>query len=274
MRTIILVHGFWHGSWCWSLLTAQLAAHGVPSVAVDLAGHGLSSRSPKARWARPFDAEAFASESSPLSGVTTASAASTLIEQIRLIGDGEPCVVVAHSMGGVVATQAAELAPELFAHLVYVSAYAPITGSVIDYAALPEAAGSGVTDLLVGDPAAVGALRYDTGNPSLLNDFRELFYGDVEVATAAAAVSLLSSDAPLLPSLDQVRVTASRGGSVPHTYVICTQDRAIPEPLQRRFVKDIDEVSTSATNVVALQTSHSPFLSNPAALADAILSAW
>jgi len=62
--TVVLVHGFWHGSWCWSLLTEQLAARGIPSVAVDLDGHGLKSRSPASRWGRPFDPAAFAAESS------------------------------------------------------------------------------------------------------------------------------------------------------------------------------------------------------------------
>jgi hypothetical protein len=38
------------------------------------------------------------------------------------------CRPVAHSMSGVVAAAAAELAPELFAHLVYVTAFAPVVG--------------------------------------------------------------------------------------------------------------------------------------------------
>ncbi|MFG2793767.1 alpha/beta fold hydrolase [Streptomyces sp. NPDC048419] len=43
---VVLVHGFWHGSWCWSLVSEQLASRGVASVAVDLDGHGLKSRAP------------------------------------------------------------------------------------------------------------------------------------------------------------------------------------------------------------------------------------
>ena len=55
---IVLVHGYWHGSWCWTAVTEELAARGLASVAVDLAGHGLDARSPAARWSRPFDAAA------------------------------------------------------------------------------------------------------------------------------------------------------------------------------------------------------------------------
>ncbi|AJC53177.1 alpha/beta fold hydrolase [Streptomyces sp. 769] len=40
MRKVVLVHGFWHGSWCWSRVVEQLAARGVTSVALDLEGHG------------------------------------------------------------------------------------------------------------------------------------------------------------------------------------------------------------------------------------------
>ena len=128
MRKVILVHGFWHGSWCWSLVSEQLAGRGIQSVAVDMDGHGLKNRSPLSRWGRPFGPAAFAVEPSPVVGVTVSSAAETLVGQLKVVGGGEACVVVAHSMGGTVATAAAELAPELFAHLVYVVAFAPVSG--------------------------------------------------------------------------------------------------------------------------------------------------
>ena len=62
-------------------------------------------------------------------------------------------------------------------------------------------------------------------------------------------------------------------GTVPHTYVVCTGDRAVPPALQRRFVDEIDAVSARATTVVELGTSHSPFLSAPDDLAAAIAAA-
>jgi pimeloyl-ACP methyl ester carboxylesterase len=57
---------------------------------------------------------------------------------------------------------------------------------------------------------------------------------------------------------------------VAHKYVVCTQDRVVPEALQRRFVREIDAVSAKPTRVVELRASHSPFLSRPAELADVI----
>ncbi|XKK61405.1 hypothetical protein HFP71_38540 [Streptomyces sp. ARC32] len=68
-------------------------------------------------------------------------------------------------------------------------------------------------------------------------------------------------------------VTGHRFGSIPHAYVVCTLDHAIPPAMQRRFVKEIDAVSVSPTTVTELEASHAPFLSRPEALAGAIAAA-
>ncbi|MFD7834728.1 alpha/beta hydrolase [Streptomyces sp. NPDC059761] len=270
MSAVVLVHGFCHGSWCWSRVAEHLAARGVASVAVDLDGHGLKARPLASRWHRPFDPAAFAAEPSGTSAITASSAAATLVQQIRGIGGGEPCVVVAHSMGGVVATAAAELEPSLFDHLVYVSAFAPVHGAAAEYSAGPENQGETYSSLLAADPLAVGAARFDTGNRSLHTAIRETFYGDVDEATADAAISLLTPDGPIGIPAEAFAVTADRFGTIPHSYVVCTKDNAIPVALQRRFVSEIDAVSTTPTKVTELDSSHSPFLSQPAALATII----
>jgi pimeloyl-ACP methyl ester carboxylesterase len=270
---VVLVHGSWHGSWCWSLVTEHLAGLGVPAVAVDLDGHGLKGPSPAARWRRPFDPAAYATEPSPVAGVTVSSVAATLIGQLRRIGNGRPCVLVAHSMGGAVATAVAEQAPELVSELVYLSAYAPVSGRPVSYYfGLPEA-GHSVIDLLVADPTVVGAFRLDTGDPERQRAIQEVFYHDVDPATATAATALLTPDGPAAIAGETVTVTAERYGTIPHTYVMCLQDRAFPVALQRRFVSEIDAVSAEPTTVRELDTSHSPFLSQPAELAEAIAAA-
>ncbi len=272
---VVLVHGFWHGSWCWSPVVEELARWSVPALAVDLDGHGLKNRSPLARWGRPFDAAAYAVEPSRISAITATSAAATLVGQLRRIGGGRPCVLVAHSMGGVVATLAAEQAPELVAELVYVTSFAPVSGMpAAGYLASPENAGERVNGLFAADPAAVGALRMDLDDGTRRREVREVFYHDVDEVTADAAISLLGPDAPLGIPGESFGVSASRYGRVPHTYVVCTEDRVIPPALQRRFVTEIDAVSARPTTVVELATSHSPFLSAPDALAEVIESVY
>jgi pimeloyl-ACP methyl ester carboxylesterase len=274
MRTVVLVHGLWHGSWCWSRITEQLAGRGIPSVAVDLDGHGLKSQPPVSWWNRPFDPAAFAAEPSGAADVTASSAARTLVRQIQVIGGGEPCVVVAHSAGGAVATAAAELEPSLFARLVYVAAYAPVAGMPIaGYMTTSENEGSMVPLLLAADPAATGALRIDPGDRGRHATIRETFYGDVDEATATAAINLLTPDGPVGLTTEAFTVTGDRYGAVPHTYVTCTKDNAIPAALQRRFIDEVNAVSSTPTAVAEIDSSHSPFLSQPTVLADVIAEA-
>jgi pimeloyl-ACP methyl ester carboxylesterase len=268
---VVLVHGYWHGSWCWSLVCENLAARGIRSVAVDLEGHGLRGRSPGSRWSRPFDPGSYAVERSPVASVTAATAAHGLTEQVRRIGGGRPVVVVAHSMGGVVATAAAEQAPDLVAAVVYIAAFAPVRGiPAAGYFDRPENAGSMISAGLVADPAAVGAFRYDTASPASREQIRQTFYNDVEPDLADAATALITPDAPAGIAGQAVTVTPERFGAVAHTYVVCTRDNAVRPALQCLTVTEIDAVSTHATTVVELDASHSPFLSTPEQLGDII----
>lgn len=119
---ILLVPGFWLGSWCWTEVALALAARGRRAVAVDLAGHGLRARRPAAATARPFDAAALANEPSPVAGVTLDDAAELLSDQIRRTGRGGPVTVVAHSLAGPVLTRVAQDTPHLIARAVYLAA--------------------------------------------------------------------------------------------------------------------------------------------------------
>jgi pimeloyl-ACP methyl ester carboxylesterase len=38
--TFILVHGGWHGAWCWNKVLPLLKEKGVNAIAIDLPGHG------------------------------------------------------------------------------------------------------------------------------------------------------------------------------------------------------------------------------------------
>lgn len=274
MRNVVLLHGAWHGAWCWNPITPRLAARGIPAVAVDMDGHGLLARSPESRWSEPFDPAAFATEPSPLSTVTASSAGAALVEQIRAIGGGDPCLVVAHSMGGAVATAAAQQAPELFGHLMYVTAFSPVSGlPAAAYIGTPENAGEQVAPLLAADPALVGALRL-AGVRANHAALREAFYNGIEPARADAAIGLLTPDFPMGVPGETIEITRDRYGTVPHSYVVCLRDNAVRPGLQRRLITEIDAVSAVPTKVFELDSSHSPFLSHPEELAGAIASVW
>ena len=122
---ILFLHGSWHGSWRWAEVLARVTGAGARALAVDMAGHGLRARRPAAPARRPFDVGRPATEPSPVADVDLDQASELLISQIEQLGAGDPVVVVAHSAGGAVLTRAAQLAPRLWAHAVYLTAFMP-----------------------------------------------------------------------------------------------------------------------------------------------------
>lgn len=271
---LILLHGYWHGSWCFAPLTSALAARGRAAVAVDMAGHGLKATWPPVQFARPFDDIAYASQVSPMASVTLEQAGEELLADVRRIGGGDRTTVVAHSMGGAVLTYAAQQAPDLFERLVYLTAFMPVVGlPAAAYIQSPENHGELVGPSLRADPAAVACLRFDTGSPdpTYQQQLREAFYNDVAQDVANAAIHLLCPDAPIGIAAGVVECTADGWGSIPRTYIVCTMDNAIKEPLQRRFIGEADNAFPAhRTEVVELTSSHSPFLSMPSVLADVL----
>ena len=137
MARFVLVHGGFSGAWIWLPLIDSLKAAGHLVEAFDLPGMGDDRTS--------------------RSGVSLDSYASRVCEVLAAVS--EPACVVGHSVGGIVATQAAARCPERVAALVYVAAFLPKDGqSLVDLLKLPEGAGEQVLSNVVVDgepPVAV-----------------------------------------------------------------------------------------------------------------------
>jgi pimeloyl-ACP methyl ester carboxylesterase len=87
---------------------------------------------------------------------------------------------------------------------------------------------------------------------------REIFYGDVDPLVADAAIARLGHQS--LAAVSQPLTLAS-WHKIPSTYVICERDAAIPPAAQEGMAR-------RAHRVERLDTSHSPFLSQPSQVAD------
>jgi len=271
---ILLLHGFWHGAWCWTPVLTHLAAVARVAVAVDMAGHGLNAQRPDSLYRRPFDPQALATQPSPVAGVGLDQAADLLLSQIGQVGRGEPVTVVAHSMGGTVLTRVAQQAPDLVAHAVYLAAFMPASDLPAGaYSLVSEYAGDLLSGCVRSDPLAAGAARLDTTSPDreYRGRLRAALYGDVDEATAEAAIALLSPDAPSLVAIGATTLTADGWGRVPRTYVVCSRDRALPPAVQQKFIQEADAAfPDNPTSVVTIDASHSPLLSMPHVVADII----
>src|SRR5260370_37847835 len=120
--------------------------------------------------------------------------------------------------------------------------------------------------LFVGDPAAIGATRInvrstDEAYRSLL---KASFYADVSESEFAHAASQLHYDESNAGALALSEITPGRFGTVPRHYIRCTQDRAIPLPGQDHMIATVDGAIGGKKNIHTLESSHSPFLLQPA----------
>jgi pimeloyl-ACP methyl ester carboxylesterase len=268
-RTYLLVHGAWHNALHWTRVTEALSTKGHQVVAIDLPGHGLNARFPASYLSG--DPARFAEERSPQADLTLDDCAQAVVTALeKLQGEPKP-VLVGHSAGGTVITRAAEKAPHLIGRLVYLSAYVPLRlQSASGYGALPEARSPHGAGLFVGDPAKLGAVRINPrGDAKYREALRAGYYQDVDEAAFLPFALTLTPDLPLSLWTSKVGATKERWGRVPRSYIRCARDRALTPALQDLMIREADAFTPgNAFTVETLESSHSPFASQPQKLAD------
>jgi pimeloyl-ACP methyl ester carboxylesterase len=234
MARFVLVHGAFVGAWAWQPLIEALEAAGHAAEALDLPGSG--------------------DDHTPVAEVTLGACAERVCSV--LAQKEEPAVLVGNSMGGIIITQAADRCARRIESLVYVAAFLPRNGqSLLDLTRLPEGKDDQVQANIVveGDPA-VATMPDAASRPALYGSCSE------EVANWAIARQRPQPVAPYATP-----VSLRRGGfdRIERRYVLCTRDRAIPPPLQRLMLKQ-----GSCSDVLELDTDHSPHLSTTTELAE------
>lgn len=234
MATFVLVHGAWHGAWCWQQVADVLEGDGHRVLAPDLPGHG--------------------GHGAPIAEMTLSSYAQAVATAIE--SADEPVVLVGHSMGGMVVTQAAEHVPDRIARLAYLTAFLPQSGqSIGDLMAAAPDADRLPRDALVTDERAGTCVLAEAAR-------RDLLYNacDDEDAARAAARLVPESLAALGAA---VSLSAGGAGRVPRAYIECLRDRTITIAVQRRM-----QALLPCDPVLQIDSDHSPFLSRPLALAE------
>jgi pimeloyl-ACP methyl ester carboxylesterase len=237
----VLVHGAWHGAWCYGPLVNELAVLGYSAVAVDLPGHGLAARVPASWRARPFDAKAFLSERSAVAALTLEDYANRVVSVVDRLHDAghQQIVLMGHSLGGVTVTRVAELRAAKLHRLVYLTAFMLAHGErALDAVVSPEGATAKIRPLVLADPAVVGASRIDPSapDPAYQAQIRAAFFGDLDEDAARAAAQFLVPDESAVIGLTPTVKTAGRWGAVTRHYIKCLQDQALPLALQLRFI--------------------------------------
>ncbi|MBV9337955.1 MAG: alpha/beta hydrolase [Solirubrobacterales bacterium] len=227
--TIVLVHGAWADASSWNGEIARLEADGYT---VDAPANPLRSLS--------GDAAYIASYLKTING---------------------PIVLVGHSYGGAVITDAATGNPNVKA-LVYIDGFAPDQGeSVLSLAA--KYPGSEL-------PTSITTVPYTDGTTSGLDvyinpaDFRGAFAADVP-AWKAALMSATQRPVTYAALSETSGVPAWR--SIPSWYLVGLQDKAIP-PATEEFM-----AARMHAHTLAIDSSHASLVSHPQAVTALILAA-
>jgi pimeloyl-ACP methyl ester carboxylesterase len=231
MTTFVLVHGSWHGRWCWHRVVPELEALGHQVLAPDLPGHG--------------------DDATPVAKLTLAAYAKCIASVVRSVA--EPVVLVGHSFGGIVISQAAEIVPERISRLVYLTAFLPANGQSLSRLATADSNNPVATSSVISADQQLISLD--------LSRVRELLYADCPDSDVLLARQRLCAE-PIAPFVTPVLITAARAGSIPRSYIECLNDIAIPLWFQRQM-----QAGMPCDPVWALPTGHSPFFAAPAGLA-------
>ena len=198
---MVLVHGAWHGAWCWDLVVAALAQRDIAARAVELPFRSFED-----------DVE-------------------TTRTVIRAVGDS--VILVGHSLGGGVVC-AASTEPAV-RYLGFVSAVALDAGETLTERlqrhGVRAAYHRGATPEL-----AAGIRRMPDGSvgfdPSAAGN---IFYNDCTADAVSDAVSRLRPT-----SFSSMTGTPTSGHRhVPSSFVFCTEDHAIPMEVQRAFAASL-----------------------------------
>lgn len=237
MSTFVLVHGAWHGAWCWERVVPLLEAHGHSVIAPDLPGMG--------------------NDRTPLGAVTLEVWARFVAAIVRQ--QAEPVILVGHSRGGIVVSQAAEYVPDRIRTLVYLAAFlVPGGRTLLDTMRRIPPRPESKESLVFAPDQTTSTIAPDA--------VRRVFYNTTPDEWVARAAEL-SGPEPMVSFTTPLQVTDERYGLVDRVYIECTEDRAIAPPLQRLMVAEMP-----CREVIPMDTDHSPFYSAPDLLAAHLLA--
>jgi pimeloyl-ACP methyl ester carboxylesterase len=198
VTTFALVHGAWHGAWCWERLVAPLRARGHDAVAVDL----------------PCD--------DPAAGLDAYAA--VIVD--ALDDAGENVVLVTHSLAGLVVPSVAHRRPLRAA--VYLAAFIPLAGVSMN----EQFAAAGEPILLF-----KGGRENDDQGRSRWTDVRaaaDVLYPDLAPADVQWAFARLRPQA----ATSQREPSPELPASLSTLSLVCTRDQVMNPDWSRRVTRE------------------------------------
>jgi len=236
MATFVLVHGAWHGGWCWQKVIPFLEAAGHEVYAPTLTG--LAER---------------ASELSPEVGLDTHIQDIVGELQEKNLHD---IVLVGHSYGAIVITGVVDQVPERIAHLVYLDTFVPRDGeSMADVS-----------------PVVIGLLRKQAQSHG--DGYKVASRGTYGVTTEPDRSWVLKSVTPQpLKTFEQPLHLKNPAivEAVPRTHIDCTGSGFFFSFMRRLLARRALPPTEAGWRLRQLPTGHCAMITMPRELADVLL---
>lgn len=235
-NTYVLVHGAWQAPYVWDAVKADLESRGNQVIVVELPGHGT--------------------DQTPAHQLSLDVYRDKVIDAI-LKTPGR-VILTGHSMGGMVITAVAEKVPGKISKLVYIGAFLPANGQAL-------------VDLAFSDPdSKLGPSLIESADRLTLDvnadRLTDLFIHDGNAAAQKQVTDNYRAE-PALPFTNKVTLTGENFGGVDKVYIKTLQDIVISPGLQDRMI-----AAAGIKTVYSINTSHSPFLSQPKEVGNLLLA--
>ena len=190
-ETFVLVHGAWHGAWCWAAVINQLEMLGDRAYAVDLPSHGMN-RADRAT-------------------VTLASYVDSVAEFIER-HDLKDVVLAGHSLGGLTIPGVAVKIPKRIKQVVWVTALVALDGQPL-------------TNPQNSPLAAIAEARPDRSIPiEMMGEaFIKGLTSDMPPPLIDYVMSALCPQ-PVAPMITPVSMKAYFDTGIPSSYLVCEDD--------------------------------------------------
>jgi pimeloyl-ACP methyl ester carboxylesterase len=232
MSHFILVHGMWHGAWCWHKLLPLLEKAGHQAIAVDLPGLGR--------------------DRTPLREISLQS----YVDCVSAVIDAHfgRVILVGHNRGGIVISQLAEQRPARVEKLVYLAAFLLPAGQAMLPVLMSDTRSIIVQNLIIDGARGCVTMKEEA--------YREAMCQDCSEEDLALAASMMTPE-PIAPLITPLDLSERNYGRVPRVYIETVCDNAVTLSAQRRMLMDMP-----CEKVISMNTGHSPFFSAPQELAD------
>lgn len=198
-KSVLLLHGAWHGGWCWNYLVPHLRLKSIKVLAPNLPGRsGVSEK--------------------------TLSPSGYLKFIIQLIHSSpEPVFIVAHSLAGIFASQLIESIPKKISGIAYVSAFLLRDGQ-------------SVFDVITDNPSLItqSLVISDSHINILPKVARQALYNYCVPEIATWASNKLCPE-PVEPMQTPIHFCEKKFSQVKTYYVLCTEDMATLPDFQRKM---------------------------------------